>query len=544
MIDKASQEAIDDTILDVNPGDGVGQPQSVQWSFEPSKKTAKRHALAGDYHSGPGLNEIARYGGYRQYQPPGNTDPWVRESLKLYNREAYDSLFGYTKRGEGTEGMYKSLFKYDAEPQSYHKLNPHQREAMKLAIGLARKAFTLPVKHEPLDWHEVGQYLRTDTSAGVSFMGMKKSEVMPQIYTEARWLGHRMKEGGKSRFDPRKVRFPPCLAGQRGHLSPRDDPKTRLVWVYPAEMLVVEGLWAPVMYKEFEKLPSSPLLYGKASHRLYTEWICGLKEGELLHGLDFTAFDTKAPSWLIHVAFEILHRNIEWLTWRGKATSKRSRQKWRNVWDGAKWYFINTPILMPDGRMFRKHAGVPSGSWFTQIVDSVVNYILVNYLTLCQGIEARGLRVLGDDSAFRSTQVMDLELAKSDAKAVNMELQPDKCEITHDPAEFKLLGTRYENGHSKRSDREWFLLLLYPENPPSDVGISMSRLVGLWLGGAMWSAAYCKFFEFFQTCYQCPMDGWFAKDQRRWLEIVYGKKAPRGWTAKKSLFWRSIFYVL
>nr|UDL14413.1 MAG: putative RNA-dependent RNA polymerase [Gammapartitivirus sp.] len=524
-------------------GEPTVQPE-LDAIFVRSARTKARQALAGDLHSGQGLTEIARYGGYPTYQPGGNTDAWVRESLKLFNREGYDSLFGFTRRGEGIDGMYKALNKYDVPTTKYTHLKGYQREAMKTAINSARKRFRLPYKHQPLDWHEVGQYMRTDTSAGASFMGLTKSQCMPQIYTEARWLGHRMKEGGKRAFNPTQVRIPPCLAGQRGHMSPRDDPKTRLVWIYPAEMLVVEGLWAPVMYKEFEKLPNSPLLYGKSSQRLYTEWLVGLRSGEKLHGLDFQGFDTKAPAWLIHVAFDILHQNVDWLNWRGKVTTKRARQKWRNVWDGMKWYFINTPILMPDGRMFRKRHGVPSGSWFTQLVDSVINHILVDYLTLCQGMQACGLKVLGDDSAFRNTKALDLEQASRDASAVSMILSLDKCEIEEDPGNFKLLGTKYRQGHAHREDVEWFKLALYPENPPPDIGVSMSRLIGLWLGGAMWSENFCKFMEFFQSCYECPTEGWFSKDQRRWLEIVYSGHAPRGWTTKKSLFWRSIFYTL
>jgi len=492
----------------------------------------------------PGLEEIARYGGYQSYNPSGNTDPWVRSSLKIFDKESYDRIYGFTRRPEGLEGMYKSLFRYDRDVSRFTKLNPTQRQSMISAIGETRAAFKLPYKNSPLDWHQVGEHMKTDTSAGLSFPGKLKSDVMAQIYTEARWLGHRMKEGGKDRFDPRMVRFPPCAAGQRGHMSPADDPKTRLVWVYPAEMLVVEGLWAPVMYRSLMELPGGPLLIGKGSQRLYTEWLVNYREGEILHGLDFSAFDTSVPPWMIHTAFDILHQNVDWETWHGRPVSKRNRQKWRNVWDGMKYYFINTPILMPDGRMFRKHGGVPSGSYFTQLIDSVVNMILVKYLAKCQQLEVRALRVLGDDSAFRSPFTMNLVVAQSDADAVNMVLKPEKCEVKKDPCDYKVLGTRYRNQHAHRDDDEWFKLALYPENVPADLGVSMSRLVGLWLGGAMFSEKFCRFFDFYQSCYPCPAEGWFSKEQRKWLAIVFGGKSPPGWTFKRSLFWRSIFYTL
>nr|UMQ74218.1 RNA-dependent RNA polymerase [Helianthus annuus leaf-associated partitivirus 3] len=503
-----------------------------------SRSTTSEDVLPKNYSSET-LREIAKYGGYSTYSSNSNTDPYVRESLKLFSREKYEDIRGFTRKPEGTQGMYKALSRFGGEKNTWSQLSRVQQRAMKKAIGNAEKAFKLPYKREPLDWHDVGQYLRRDTSAGATFMGHKKGDVLEEIYHEARWLGHRMKQDGKGTFDPSKMRFPPCLAGQRGGMSEIDDPKTRLIWIYPSEMLVVEGQYAPRMYHDFMADPNTPMLNGKSSQRLYTEWTCGLREGERLYGIDFSAFDSSVPAWLIRVAFRILKKNVEWETWNGKPVSKRDRQKWRNVWDAMVWYFINTAILMPDGRMFRKFKGVPSGSWWTQMVDSVVNHIVVDYLAICQDVPIRGLRVLGDDSAFRSAPRFSLEVASSDTKPLGMTMKPEKCEETDDPADFKLLGTKYRNGVPFRETEEWFKLSLYPESSVWTVEMSLSRLVGLWLGGAMWDKSFCAFIDYFQSCYPCPEEGWFSKDQRRWLEIVYSGKVPRGWTTKKSLFWRA-----
>jgi len=209
-----------------------------------------------------------------------------------------------------------------------------------------------------------------------------------------------------------------------------------------------------------------------------------------------------------------------------------------------KWYFINTSILMPDGRMFRKYLGVPSGSWFTQLIDSTVNHIVTLYIAKCQSLAIKSLKVLGDDSGFRSAVRLNLEIASQDADAIGFTLHPDKCEISQNPSEFKLLGTKYRYGRQYRDDVDWFLFLLYPEQPPPDVQTSLTRFVGLWLCGAMFSDRFCSFFKFYQSCYECPTYGFFSKDQRKWMNIVYGKKTPLGWSQKDSLFWRSIFYTL
>jgi hypothetical protein len=522
----------------------IGLAPGVEDLWEPSRQTKRRHNLAGEFYLSDGLREIARYGGYQTYRPPLHMDSWVKPALQEFDPDLYRSVYGQTRRGKGTEGMYEALFKFSGPVKRHNDLSRFQRDKMKIAIAKARVAFKLPVKHQPLDWHEVGQHLRNDTSAGITFPGKRKGEVLPEIYAQTRWLAHRMKQEGKGRFDPRRVKFPPCMAGSRGGLSPKHEAKTRLVWIYPAEMIVIEGQYAPVLYDQYMKLPNGPLLLGKSAQRLYTEWLVGMREGEKLHGLDFKSFDTSVPPWMIHTAFDILHDNIEWETFNGVPTSRKDRQKWRNVWDGLKWYFINTPILMPDGRMFRKLRGVPSGSWFTQLIDSIVNFILVHYIGGCQGIDIRNLKVLGDDSGFRSPRALDLDKAADDVDRVSMTLSITKCEVTEDPSEFVLLGTRYRNQHQWRSDKDWFSLALHPENPPPDIAVAMTRLVGLWLGGAMWSRRFCEFFTYFQSCYECPPSGWFSKDQRRWLEIIFGHKSPRGWSTSSSLFWKSIFYTL
>ncbi|AAG59816.1 RNA-dependent RNA polymerase [Discula destructiva virus 1] len=494
-------------------------------------------------YADPCLREVAKYGGYSTYSSNSNTDPWIRETLKIHDRETYEDIWGKTRRPEGTPGMYKALGRFGGEKCDFDNLSDPQKSSMRRAIAKAKKAFKLPYKREPLDWHEVGGFLRRDTSAGSTFMGTKKGDVMEEIYHEARWLGHVMKQDGRKGFDPTKMRFPPCLAGQRGGMSDRTDPKTRLVWIYPAEMLVVEGFYAPLMYHDYMNDPKSPMLNGKSAQRLYTEWCCGLRDGETLYGIDFSAFDSKVPAWLIRVAFDIVKQNINFETFEGKPVDKHDAQKWSNVWEAMVWYFINTPILMPDGRMFRKYRGVPSGSWWTQIIDSVVNNILIDYLADCQQLEIRNLKVLGDDSAFRSTDQFDLEVAKDDCVPTGMVIKPEKCERTEDPNDFKLLGTKYRDGRVYRSTDEWFTLALYPESSVLTLDVSFTRLVGLWLGGAMWDKQFCAFMDYYQTSYPVPEEGWFSKDQKRWLEVVYSGKAPRGWTTKRSLFWRSIFYA-
>jgi len=52
------------------------------------------------------------------------------------------------------------------------------------------------------------------------------------------------------------------------------------------------------------------------------------------------------------------------------------------LWDTLKNYFVHTPIRMANGECYKKRNGIASGSYFTQLVGSVANAILMNYVSI------------------------------------------------------------------------------------------------------------------------------------------------------------------
>lgn len=65
-----------------------------------------------------------------------------------------------------------------------------------------------------------------------------------------------------------------------------------------------------------------------------------------------------------------------------------------------KWNFINTKIMLPDGRMVRKTHGIPSGSYFTSLVGSLANAVICEFLMNIMNIRIDDSRFLGDDSCL------------------------------------------------------------------------------------------------------------------------------------------------
>lgn len=73
-------------------------------------------------------------------------------------------------------------------------------------------------------------------------------------------------------------------------------------------------------------------------------------------------------------------------------------QRLKKVFGWLRWNFINTKIMLPDGRMVRKDHGIPSGSYFTSLVGSLSNAVICNYLMNIMGMEIKKQHYLGDDS--------------------------------------------------------------------------------------------------------------------------------------------------
>ena len=116
------------------------------------------------------------------------------------------------------------------------------------------------------------------------------------------------------------------------------------------------------------------------------------------YGLDYSKFDSSISSTLIRYSFDILKTWFEYID--------------QNEWSIIVNYFCSTPIVMPNGNLYAgKRHGVPSGSYFTQLIDSVVNVILIGALSsrFQLDIYHRELFVLGDDSIFATRQKLDLQ---------------------------------------------------------------------------------------------------------------------------------------
>jgi hypothetical protein len=290
--------------------------------------------------------------------------------------------------------------------------------------------------------------IKPDKSAGLPTLG-KKGEVFRSEY-------RRMLRIREDKCAP-----PPCMAFHRVQHGDAG-PKTRLVWGYPLSMTLLEAQFADPLIRTFLRR-QTPMAFGYRKADLWAR-IIPLTRKQRVIALDYSKFDASIHPKLIMMAFTVLG------TWFTAEDKRKGR------WDKIVHYFIHTPIVMPDGYVYRKHQGVPSGSFFTQLVDSIVNYFLLQCIAARMGLKLDVL-VLGDDSLIAVEPIVGgcydlfkegkfaLSMVRGFLSSLGITVNVDKSHyyVGNDRQAVHFLGHVWSRGYPHRQPRDIARRAVYPE---------------------------------------------------------------------------------
>lgn len=241
----------------------------------------------------------------------------------------------------------------------------------------------------------------------------------------------------------------PCLAGVR---TQRGD-KTRLVWMYPLEMTMLEAKFARPLIEVFKEI-RSPMPYALRRHEIGARLQYTLQSRNKV-ALDFSKFDSSVPRKLIYTAFRILR------TWFHDFEDFDDE-----AWKLIQNYFIYTPIVMIDGNLYKgKNHGVPSGSYFTQLIDSIVNYIIITAAMLKYDMHPHEKRVhvLGDDSVFSTNTDVNLNVLKTYFSTKGFKLNIEKSDVVSRDQPIHFIGFNWDKGAPFREFDKALLSMSQPE---------------------------------------------------------------------------------
>jgi len=180
-----------------------------------------------------------------------------------------------------------------------------------------------------------------------------------------------------------------------------------------------------------------------------------------VYSLDWSGFDASAPAFMVDDVFRMLRTHLD------------LDEEARDMWERFVSDFIHSRLLTPDGSIFQKHRGIPSGSAFTSLVGSVLNLLLMNYVLIrLTGAALKPDRVLiqGDDCVFASNAEYDLGKLAGYAAELGFTLSVEKSAVTDTHLEGRgpfdqvhFLGHYWSHGWPHRPKKEILQRQLYPE---------------------------------------------------------------------------------
>lgn len=358
------------------------------------------------------------------------------------------------------------------------KLDFQNDKLLKQSLFLTSQAFRFQKRVHPIHLNDIFDmdFEFRHSSPGIPWQPTFKTrgEVMEDssARNSIRWFWHRIKKGESIKLPDTKVLYRAHIAESSGK------PKIRAVFGYPTTVTLAEAQFAVPLIDGF-KHQSTPLSYGYdmacgGASRLRRE----LAPYRFFTCLDFKKFDKTISADMITMAFDILEQNIDWTQYEGHGVPDASRLY--RVWQTLIDYFINTNLRFCDGRRFRKSAGVPSGSFFTQLIDSIVNYFLIVYAYLKMlKRPPLYLRVFGDDSVIGdNTQLHLCDIARV-MYDLGMIVNLEKSLMTANIDEVEYLGFCIRGGFPHRKFDKWMESLYHPEFPDTEWDDFASRALGL-----------------------------------------------------------------
>lgn len=354
-----------------------------------------------------------------------NTVAHVLESQGFFIKEDPRSVFE-------PQQLWDALDRYSPEFDTFVNQNDvHLRDGIAMAWSVFAKPKDRMVLNALRSADEISRATKGEKFAGLPSMGKKRDDL---IYALDREKQVRDKKKSPS----------PCLAGKRTQKG----NKTRLVWMYPYEMTIMESRFArPLIDTFLERRTTMAFGMTKVEIGALVDSISFHSTGGPV-AMDYSKFDSSIPSYLIKQAFKIL------------ATWFSEEDLLEFDYETVVNYFLHTPIVMPDGNMYTgKRHGVPSGSYFTQMIDSIVNTILMGAMSsaLKLGIQWKKLLVLGDDVL--------VNLTEPDLKAMGDYLETYGIVLNLKKTKFEphFLGAQWHFGKPSRPLEELLSMATQPE---------------------------------------------------------------------------------
>lgn len=415
-------------------------------------------------------------------------------------REACNAVFGETRVTKITDVLHRSQLNYEELLEGLKKYDspspPSTRNPVYLMVlESVRKELSIET---PLIPHTTGAVKFLPEFPGAKSPGLpwklirengkpkyrSKKEVLftPEHESHIRQTWQEIGDG-------RKHVLPDVCLFARSQIARKGKSKIRPTWCYPLAVYAEEArFFYPIHNWIKQHKHAFNIAYGfEMAHGGMQQINEFCQRGEKFLVGDWSGFDSTVPAWMIRDAFDILKPLIDMTQvidaenkiW--PVSSQRSLRRWKKMVD----YFVATPIRTCKGDRFEVVGGVPSGSCFTNLIDSIVNCIAIRYVSYqCTGNFPVDEIFLGDDIACSVTGIINIDdWADVAEKTFGMKLNASKTYVTSRKDNVHFLGYFNKNGVPFKNQDFLIASFVQPEHTRRTAIEAASAALGqLWTG--------------------------------------------------------------
>jgi hypothetical protein len=396
-------------------------------------------------------------------------DQFMKEAYEAYPfYYNFDKLQGWSRSHYTLEGHISSISKI----QSIRPFTKPFNASMTATDNYCFKYFENLGKISSLDFHtQLDQVPYEPTSAaGIGIPGKKGDDgnLLKAIHQATATLNNCLRHGIQNVID----NSAPDMAYTRTQLTELiEGLKIRNVFGEAFQYILLEGLSAAPLTEYFVN-HNTFFFVGQDPRSSVPDIIENFKRKcDQLISIDWSAFDTSVEYWEITDAFDLLEQMLVFPNLESRA-----------AFEFSKVFFINRKIASPDGYVHMKQKSVPSGSFFTMIIDSIVNWRRILFLHhRAYGCFPIDVKTQGDDSLLATTTNVTSEgLALQIPPNSQWIMNPYKCPTGKSGSTVPFLQRRLKWGDQSRDVDRVERLAIYPEYEVTDPQISTYRARALW----------------------------------------------------------------
>jgi hypothetical protein len=315
-------------------------------------------------------------------------DPILLERNRGYlNNLKDENGFLFSRSFKSSKMLYENTMAFTTPDYTSFRWNSHYQDAKAEMLDEVRHLQLAPLSYS-CDDDVIEAIPKLDTHSGWTYIlsgKRKKGENLEDIFSK--WTAESNLARQVGSFNK------PIMPGVRTQASGEFDEhgrktdkckhKTRLVSMIDLIQIIAELRFA----RPFQRYIGNRRYYaGGKSARDISSIIFNMRAKWTNYvSLDYSRFDQTISSWLIYDAFDVV-----------KAAFRSFNQEEEQIWNIVVHDFIHKTFVTKDG-FVQSHKGVPSGSMFTQIIDSIVNRLMITTFLKTKKIEGEMI-IMGDDN--------------------------------------------------------------------------------------------------------------------------------------------------